>query len=52
MKIIAHRGNDNVHKENTLEAILNSLNEDYTNGVEFDIRRSGVYQSKHAWDIL
>ena len=38
MKIIAHRGNDNVHKENTKEAILNSLNTSYIDGVEFDIR--------------
>lgn len=38
MKIIAHRGNDGIHKENSLEAILNSLNSKYTSGVEFDIR--------------
>ncbi len=38
MKIIAHRGNDGVHKENSLEAIVSSLNSKYTDGVEFDIR--------------
>lgn len=38
MKIIAHRGNDGIHKENTLEGILNSLNQDTNDGVEFDIR--------------
>lgn len=38
MKIIAHRGNDNIHKENSLEAILNSLNSNYTDGVEIDVR--------------
>ena len=38
MKIIAHRGNDNIHKENTIEAILNSLEKQYIDGVEFDIR--------------
>lgn len=38
MKIIAHRGNDGIHKENSLEAIINSLNSKYTDGVEFDIR--------------
>ena len=38
MKIIAHRGNDGVHKENSVSAILNSLNQDYVDGVEFDIR--------------
>ena len=38
MKIIAHRGNDNIHKENSLEAIISSLNSKYTDGVEFDIR--------------
>lgn len=38
MKIIAHRGNDEVHKENSLEAIISSLNDKYTDGVEFDIR--------------
>ena len=38
MKIIAHRGNDNLHKENSLEAIINSLNKKYVDGVELDIR--------------
>lgn len=38
MKIIAHRGNDGVHKENTINGVLNSLNKDCTDGVEFDIR--------------
>ncbi len=38
MKIIAHRGNDGIHKENTMEAILNSLALTYIDGVEFDIR--------------
>lgn len=39
MHFIAHRGNDN-HKlrENTMVAITNSLNKDYIEGVEFDIR--------------
>ena len=38
MKIIAHRGNDGIHRENSLEGILNNLNKDYVDGVEFDIR--------------
>ena len=38
MKIIAHRGNDNLHKENSLEAIINSLNKKYVDGVELHIR--------------
>ena len=38
MKIIAHRGNNNLHQENSLEAILNSLESIYTDGVEFDVR--------------
>ena len=39
MEIIAHRGNNNHdYKENTLEAILDSLNKDYVDGVEIDIR--------------
>ncbi len=38
MKIIAHRGNDGIHKENSLEAIINSLNSKYTDGAEFDVR--------------
>ncbi len=38
MKIIAHRGNDGIHKENSLEAIINSLKLKFTNGVEVDIR--------------
>jgi len=40
MKIIAHRGNDGIHKENSLEAILNSLKQKYVDGVEFDIRKT------------
>lgn len=38
MKIIAHRGNDNINKENTSKAILNSIKKYYVDGVEFDIR--------------
>lgn len=38
MKIIAHRGNDGIHKENSLEAIINSLNQKYIDGVELDVR--------------
>lgn len=39
MKFIAHRGLDN-HKyyENTKEALIESLNKDYIDGVELDIR--------------
>jgi len=43
MKIIAHRGNDEVHKENTLEAILNSLKQTYIDGIEIDIRMTKDY---------
>lgn len=38
MKIIAHRANDGVNKENSLKAILNSLSKPYIDGVEIDIR--------------
>lgn len=38
MKVIAHRGNDGIHKENTMEAILNSLELPYVDGIETDIR--------------
>lgn len=38
LKIIAHRGNDGIYKENSFEAIINSLNKSYVDGVEFDIR--------------
>ena len=38
MKVIAHRGNDNIHKENSLEAILNCMENNYDDGVEIDIR--------------
>lgn len=38
MNLIAHRGNDEINKENSLKAIINSLNKDYIDGVEFDIR--------------
>lgn len=38
MKIIAHRGNNGINRENSLEAIVSSLNKEYIDGVEFDIR--------------
>ena len=38
MKIISHRANDNIHRENSLEAILNSLKSKYTDGIEIDVR--------------
>ena len=38
MKIIAHRGNDGIHKENSLESIINNLHSNYVDGVEIDIR--------------
>ncbi len=39
MKFIAHRGNDNHnYKENTKEALLWCLKQDYIDGVELDIR--------------
>ncbi len=49
MKIIAHRANDGIHKENSLEAILNSLNQDYIDGVEVDIRltKDGKFVLSH-----
>lgn len=43
MKIIAHRANDEIHKENTMEAILNSLKQTYVDGVEIDIRMTKDY---------
>lgn len=37
--IISHRGNNNhQYKENTIKAIIESLNKEYIDGVEFDIR--------------
>lgn len=38
MKIIAHRGNNNIHKENSLEALISSINSHYTDGIELDVR--------------
>ena len=39
MYVISHRGNNNhKYKENTFKAIKNVLEEDYIDGVEFDIR--------------
>jgi len=38
MKIISHRGNGFKYKPNTKEAILYSLNIDYVDGIEFDVR--------------
>lgn len=43
MKIIAHRANDEIHKENTMEAILNSLKIPYIDGIEIDIRMTKDY---------
>ncbi|MCI9110458.1 MAG: glycerophosphodiester phosphodiesterase [Bacilli bacterium] len=43
MKIIAHRGNDGIHVENSMESILNSLTISYIDGVEFDIRHTKDY---------
>lgn len=43
MKIIAHRGNDGIHLENSMEAIINSLSISYIDGVEFDIRHTKDY---------
>lgn len=37
--LISHRGNDNhIYKENTIEALNYSLNQEYIDGVELDIR--------------
>lgn len=44
MKIIAHRANDEIHKENTMEAILNSLKQTYIDGIEIDIRMTKDYK--------
>lgn len=39
INLIAHRGNNNhEYKENTINAILASLNKDYIKGVELDVR--------------
>ena len=43
MKVIAHRGSDGIHEENTLESILNSLKLDYVDGIECDIRHTKDY---------
>ena len=43
MKIIAHRGCDGIHQENTLESILNSLKLNYVDGIECDIRHTKDY---------
>lgn len=49
MRIIAHRANDGIHKENTMEAILNSLTLPYIDGIEIDIRmtKDGKYVIHH-----
>ena len=39
MSLIAHRGRDNHNlKENTIDALLFCLNQEYISGIEFDIR--------------
>ena len=43
MKIIAHRANDEIHKENTMEAILNSLKIPKIDVIEIDIRMTKDY---------
>ena len=47
--IIAHRGNNGNDKENTVLALLNSLNLSYCDGVEFDIRetKDGIFIISH-----
>ena len=41
IKIISHRGNDNNEKkENIIDALISSLNKDYIDGIEFDIRKT------------
>lgn len=38
MKIISHRGNGNIYKANTKEALLKAINTSYIDGIELDIR--------------
>lgn len=39
IKLVSHRGNNNNdYRENTMDAITESLKEDYIDGVEFDVR--------------
>lgn len=40
MNIIVHRANDSIHKENTLEAVLNTIELDYIDGIELDVRKT------------
>lgn len=37
MKIIAHRGNDDYQNNNRMKGLLNSLDKDYIDGIEFDV---------------
>lgn len=52
MKVIAHRGNDGIHKENSLEAIINSIESEYTDGVEFDIRFTRDFKFAITHDLI
>lgn len=47
--IIAHRGCDGIHRENSKDAIINSLSKSYIDGVEFDVRltRDGNFIINH-----
>lgn len=38
MKIIAHRASDNINKENSQKAAINSLEKPYVDGIEIDVR--------------
>ncbi|MBR2588563.1 MAG: hypothetical protein IKD77_05110 [Bacilli bacterium] len=38
MKIIAHRAHTEKYKDNSLKSILYSLNQNYIDGIEIDIR--------------
>lgn len=38
MKVIAHRGNGNIYKANTKEALLQALKYTYVDGIELDVR--------------
>ena len=50
MKIIAHRGNVDKYKENSLKAIQYALNKYYIDGIEIDIRMTKDFKFVLAHD--
>ena len=52
MKVIAHRGNDNNENNNRMEGLLDCLEKDYIDGVEFDVVMTKDYKFILSHDYI